>query len=337
MKEIVNQAFKSFQKISDDQHEDFLLQFHKDTYQSDEKAQVVHDEVNAYFDRVDANYSEIQVYKEKGLSRNKWFEDKLDVYEKDNPGFATNVTNAIQEAHNEHLQNLGIDEKPQKVTAPFVGVGKRITSKVLDKSFTENSYFDFIQTEVVYEQLEADKEPDAAIKRYFEEKIDFPYDNTFKKLGTAAVLRVQEQGKVGILKDKSPTDIAAIVDRTYTTAKVGYKIATGEMQASDATDYLIDRGVARVEAIIHNTAKKVGGHLGGKVGAALGSYFGPIGTTIGATIGKFLGEKAGEFIADKVSTGVKKFASYAKEKLGAVANKVSSTVSSGINFIKSFF
>ncbi|MFK5710163.1 hypothetical protein [Lysinibacillus boronitolerans] len=337
MKEIFNQTLKSFQKLSDVQHNAFILQFYTDTYKDEEKANAVNDEVNAYFNRVDSNYLEIQDYKLKGLSRNKWFEEKLEQYEQNHPGFATDITNSIQEAHNKQLKDLGVEEDVQQISTPFSGVGKRIVSKVLDKSFTENAYLDFLQTDVIYDTVQADAEPELATKRYFEEKLDSPYDKTFKKLGTAIVLRVQETGKLDILKDKTPTDIAAIVDRSYTTAKVGYKIATGEMQASDATDYLIDRGVARVEAIIHNTSKRVGGQVGQKLGAAVGSYFGPAGAAIGAKIGKLVGEKAGEFVAKKISTGVKKVASYAKEKVGSFVNTAVSVASSAWNTFKSWF
>lgn len=337
MKELFKQAFENFQKVIDIQHSPFILNYHEQTYQDIEKAKAVNDEVNAFFNRVDLNYQDIQAYKINGLSRNKWFEDKLEQYDKENPGLATEITNSVQEHHNEYLKEVGSEENIKPFNVPFTGVGKRIASKIFDKTFTENTYLDIIQTDEIYEAIDTKNESNVATKRYFEEKLDSSYDQMFKRLGTAVVLRAKETGKINILKDKTPTDIAAIVDRTYTTAKVGYKIANGEMQASDATDYLIDRGVARVEAIIHNTAKKVGGQVGQKVGAALGIYLGPAGTAIGSTIGKFVGEQAGEFVAKKISTGVKKVASYAKEKIGSVANTVASAVSSGWNCLKSLF
>ena len=333
---IFDEALMSFQKVDDVNHDQFIQKFYEQTYQNVEKAQEVHNEVNDYFERVDSNYKEIIQYKEKGLSRNKWFEEKLAHYEQLSPGSANEITNAIGAAHQKHLKNYDVESLQKPVTVPFASVGKRIIMNSLDKSISENTYITMLETEQLFSNTES-QNGDPATMRYFEETLDVPYDTSFKKLGTATVLRVQESGKVKLLEDKSPTEIAAIVDRTYTTAKVGYKIAKGELKASNATDYLIDRSVARIEAIVHRKAKEYVGKLGMHIGAALGSYFGPIGAAIGGTVGKVIGEKAEKFVAEKVTGGIKKVASYAKEKVDSIVNSIASTVSSVVGKIFSWF
>lgn len=334
MEEMFREAFESFNKINDSKQKEFILQYYNDTYKNSEKAQSINKEVNDYFDRVNSNSLDLQLYKKQGFSRNKWIEDKLELYDKDNPGSANEITNLVQDYHNKYLKVIGVENNIKPLNTSFTGIGKRIASKIFDKIFTENTYIDIIQTDEIYKKINTKNEPVFAIKRYFEEDIDSPYNEMFKKLGTAVVLRAQEKDKVNILKDKTSTDIAAIIDRTYTLAKCSYLIANNKMQPSEAIDGLIDFSTARVEAIIYNTAKKAGGQFGQKVGAALGTYFGPNGTAIGATIGKFIGERAGEFIANKISDGLNKIALYAKEKVGSFINKVGSYVSTSLNRIK---
>lgn len=334
MKETMTEIFKDFLAQKEEQYETFLQKTYEDTYQEAEKGRAVYQEVNDYFDRVETNYADILTYKEKGMSRNKWFEDQLAGYEKQSPGVAAHVVNAMQTSHAETLLDLGAEQKQAPITAPFSGVGKRIMAQAFGQTVTESSYVNVLGTASTFEQMVGATEAEPATKRYFEEKLDSPYDKTFKKVGTAAVIRVKESGKVKFLENKTPTEIAATVDRVYTTAKVGYKIANGDMQASDATDYLIDRTAARVEAGIHMAAKKVGGQLGEKAGAFVGAYFGPAGAAVGGMVGKVVGEMAGEVVAKKVSQGVQKVASVVKDKVGAVANKVGSAISSGLSRLK---
>lgn len=335
MSTIFEKAFTAFAEATG-REQQFIRAYYEETYGDAAKGAAAYDEVQAYFSRVQQNYDALQAYKQTGKSSAKWFEDQLTKLEQNMPQSAALVVNAMQDGHHEQLRAIGVETDDEPFTQSYSGVGKRIATQLTRNVIEQHTYMNMLQTEEQFEALEV-KGENPAVVRYFNEQLDSPYDQTFKELGTAALIRVQQTDKIDVLKEKSPTELAAIVDRTYTVAKIGVKIATGDMQPSDATDYLMDRAYAQVETIIHHKAKEVGGNVGATVGAAIGAYFGPVGATVGGVVGRFVGEQAGAVVAKTVTTGLKKVVTYAKEKIGAVANKIGSAISSGVRSLFSWW
>lgn len=331
LKELLQQAFQQLEKTEDTQQALFIEDYYKETYQDESKATSVYEQVNTFFKRMTTNHEAIQTYKQKGYTRNKWMEEKLSYYEQQHPGVAASIVNTLQKNQADSVQSYGIEQEAAPYTAAYSGVGKKVAMQLLNDNLTAHTYVEGLKNEQVYHQLETDASSDAATVRYFEAPLDSSYDELFKQVGTAVLLRLQKTGEMKWLENKTPTEIAAIVDKTYTYAKVCYKIAKGDMQASYATDYLIDRGVALLETLLHEKAGEVGGKMGEKVGGAIGAVFGPVGKAIGATLGKVTGEMAGHLIGEKLIEGVHKITSYAKEKIGAVANRLATAVTSKFN------
>lgn len=78
-------------------------------------------------------------------------------------------------------------------------------------------------------------------------------DTAMKKLFAAGVVFANDSKVLPFeLSDTSPTGVASLVDNGLTRVKVAYKVATGEMQAEEVADCLIDSAASRVMALADN-------------------------------------------------------------------------------------
>jgi uncharacterized protein YcfJ len=337
MKKIFKDTFRNFEGVGEEKLDSFIKNELTSIYKDSGEASHVANELNVFFDRIDTNFNEIQEGKKQSIATTRWLQNKLDGYEEVSKEIPVEIVKALNISNAENLSIL-MQERVggDLLTKEYSGHSKKIlTTKVLD-IVTEDVSLDILKTENVFNNLNGIMDEEVvSIKKYFDIELDSPFDKSVKKVGTVAAIKIQKTGKFKLFNDKSPIELAAIIDKTFTVSKIGYKIAAGEIRASDATDYLVDRGAARLEAVVHNTCIKFGAKAGARIGAVVGSVFGPAGTAVGTAVGTVVGEIAGKYVADKVGAGIRKVASKAKKFVGAVANKVEEKISSFTSGIKS--
>ncbi len=133
---------------------------------------------------------------------------------------------------------------------------------------------------------------------------------------------VQQAAKIGL--KPSPAAVSAAADLGIGTVKALYKVATGEMTVGQATNVVVDRGVAAVAAVARRAVEQAAPGVGAAIGAAIGSliWMGPV----GAQAGRVLGEMAGPVIGTLVEQGVKKVGWVVVEGVKAAAGWVASGV-----------
>lgn len=214
-------------------------------------------------------------------------------------------------------------------------------------------------------KINTDHKEVKALKEYITSDIDDEKDEDIKKVVSTATYIASQKGYLGDkMKDKKPDDIARIVDNSLTTTKVAYKVATGEIDAEEVVDYVVDRSTAQVGEIVTTkieeatttTGTVIGTNIGtaagtavgtvvgtavGKyadsaIGASIGSVLGPIGAAAGAVVGAVAGSSIGKAIGGVVKKGIEIVGGAVKAVGRAIGGAVRS-VGSAIRRVASFF
>lgn len=318
-----------------------------------EKAKKIVDDISRTIDLIDTNYQDLKKAKEEGKNRTEWLRDKIGENLKDysddkKEDFIKEVKNSLDSANKE----IGIEifDKDLNLSRPLKSYKyDDLNSKAIINDFQEQVKNNTILGAVINEngifKIDTKHQEIKAVKQYFEEKLDSPYDKNFKKAISVATEIAKDKDLLPKqVKNKTPEEISMIVDKGMTSAKVAYKLAKGELNPMDAVEYTIDRNTAILNSAIVTTTTKYGGAIGGKVGGFIGSVFGPAGTIVGTTIGTVVGKVAGHAVGKFISTGVKKIASVAKSVASSIGSGIQSVVStignglkSGWNSVTSFF
>ena len=304
------------------------------------------DAISTTIDLIADNFEDLQNAKDSGTSRTEWLKGKLDEtidnYKIENTEeFISEIKDSLKKSNT----NIGIE-----VFGKEIDISKPLTSSKYDdlnKTAIVNDFQDEIKNNtllgaIVFENGKVkidDKHKDIkAVKDYFESKLDSEKDKDFKKAVSAATVIAQKNNFLPKqIANKTPDEIAMIVDKGVTAAKVAYKLGNGEVSPLDAVEYTIDRNVAVLNSAITKTCTRVGGVVGGRVGGVIGSVFGPAGTVTGAAIGTVVG-KAGGYLAGKIiGKGVEKVASAVKSVAKSAWEGVKSVASNVGNKISSWF
>lgn len=325
--------FEKFESVTNEEHDTKVLEQLNELY-GNQQGQQVYEEIHGFFERIDSNYSEITKYKEKGLSADAWLKEKMQGYENNHPGITENLFNSFKktyfgEEQTEH-SNLNMNN-------PF---DAKIISKKLFDFVKHGANIDIVATEETLNNVLRDAATSKIktiklVKDAFEADMGDPIDNRVKEILTVGTLKIQKKIPFKFLNELEPIQVAAVVDTAYTTVKSGYKIMTGSMKTSDAVDYLVDRGTARVEAVVHKTCVKYGTKAGAKIGGVFGGVFGPAGVALGTVIGGAVGGLVGKAVASGASKGIQKIAGAAKEKAKSFISSASSAISSFTSGVKS--
>lgn len=296
-----------------------VLQKHTDL--SEEESRKVVKDVSSTIELIQDNYEDLQKAKAAGKTRAEWFKDKLDEtieqYKPENPDdFVSGIKNGLATANKELGAELFGKEinlsEPLKSTK-FEDLNKTAVVNNLQEEIKNNTLLGALVFEDGGVKIDENHKEIKAVKDYFETKLDSPTDKTFKKaVSTATVIAQKNDLLPGTFKDKTPAEIAMVVDRGVTAAKLAYKLGKGEMAPIDVVEYTIDRNTAALNSAIVTTCTKVGGAVGEKVGAFIGSVFGPAGTVVGGAIGKVVGKVAGYLVGKFITEGMKKAANAVK-------------------------
>lgn len=288
-----------------------------------------YDQIHEFFSRIDDNYSDVLYSKNQGISTESWFNQKIELYNNEQsgflPGFLKNVENEMKiEAGN----SISSDQSTAKL--------EKFEAKKMVKSLFELIKFSTNLNTISSEKHQHNMsifldEELLAIQKAVESKIGNETDVIAKEFITLAMLNSQSQFSNSALQAYSATQVAAVVDSSYSIFKVGYHLATGTIRTSIMTEYLIDRAAARIEALIHVAGKSLGTKMGAKIGKVVGSVLGPTGATLGNYVGAAIGGMVGEKIARMASNGLQKITPILKEKANRIFEKVSNHASSLVN------
>lgn len=301
-----------------------------------EAKQIVND-ISETIDVIAENFQDLQSAKENGKSRAEWLKDKLDEtinkYQVENTTeFISEVTNSLKESNTKigiEVFGKGIDVSKPLTSSEYDDLNKTAIVNDFQEEIKNNTLLGAVVLGNGKIRIDNKHKEIKAVKEYFEAKLDSPQDKIFKKAVSTATVIGQKNGLFpNQITDKTPDEIAMIVDKGVTAAKVTYKLGNGEISPLDAVEYTIDRNVAVLNSAITTTCTRVGGVVGGKVGGVIGSVFGPAGTFAGIAIGTVVGKAGGYLVGKVIGEGVKKFAStvrsFAKSTIKAIGKVFSS-------------
>lgn len=294
---------------------------HKHTDLSEEESRKVVEEVSSTIDFIQESYEDLQKAKSEGKTRAEWFKEKLDEtieqYKPENPeDFVSGIKNGLATANKElgkELFGKDLDLSEPLKSTKFDDLNKAAIAGNLLEEVKNNTLFGALVFEDGGVKIDENHKEIKAVKDYFEAELDSPADQTFKKaVSTATVIAQKNDLLPETFKDKTPNEVATVVDRGVTAAKLAYKLGKGEILPIDVVEYTIDRNTAALNSTIVTTCTKVGGAIGSKVGAAIGSVFGPAGALVGGKIGQVVGKVGGYVVGKVITEGVKKVASAVK-------------------------
>ena len=309
-----------------------------------QKSQQLVSDIADTIELVDKNYKDLKKAKENGKTRTQWLQGKVDTVVKDlsskaKDKFVQEIKTSLDVSNNDMLTDVfdeTVDISKKLSNSKYEDLNKKVIIDNFNRQLKDNTVLGAIINEDGKFKIDTKHKEIKAVKEYFEAKLDSDYDKQFKTAVSVATEIAKNKNYLPpALKDKTSEEISMIVDKGVTSAKVAYKLATGELNAMDAVEYTIDRNTAILNSAIVTATTKYGGIAGGKVGGFIGSIFGPAGTVagtaIGTVVGKFAGAKVGEFI----NTGVKKVASVTKSVASSVVSGVKSVASSVGNAVSS--
>lgn len=297
-------------------------------------------------DMIQDNFEDLRQAKENGKSRTEWFREKIDeTIETFKIQDSNHLISEIKDGLSSSNKQIGVEifGKEINISEPLLSSDYSDLNKTaIINNFQEEIKNNTLLGSIVFEKgsvkIDETHREIKAVKDYFAAKLDSSSDKAFKKAVSTATLIAQEKDLLPKqLKDKSPDEIATIVDKGVTAAKIAYKLGNGELSPLDAVEYTIDRNVATLNSAITTTCTRYGGLVGGKVGGFIGSIFGPAGTVAGAAIGTVVGKVGGYVIGKVIGEGVKKVASAVKSACSAAWEGLKSVASSAWEGLKSFF
>ena len=163
--------------------------------------------------------------------------------------------------------------------------------------------------------------------RFFTSPLGDAVEAQVTSVASAVAARLAADEPLGL----SPQGLVASIDLGLRIAKVGYKMATGEVDGLEGAELIEDRLAAGLAALAGEAAERGLELAGGTLGSAVGTLIGAPG--IGAVVGRTLGAMAGSTIRRQVERGtarvtravvrgVKAVVKSAAQRVGAWARKL---------------
>ena len=87
--------------------------------------------------------------------------------------------------------------------------------------------------------------------------VDDPREKALKKVMAAAMVTAVDKGVLPFPVPKKASSIASVVDEGLTHMKVAYKVAQGKMNPVEATETVINHGIARAVSVVKKVVSKV--------------------------------------------------------------------------------
>ena len=95
------------------------------------------------------------------------------------------------------------------------------------------------------------------VKDFMNLPVNDPKEKALKKVMAAAMVTAAEKGVLPFPVPKKASSIASVVDEGLTHMKVAYKVAQGKMNPVEATETVINHGIARAVSVVKKVASKV--------------------------------------------------------------------------------
>jgi len=301
-----------------------------------EESKEIVERISTTIDLIDENYQDLQRAKESGKSRGEWLRTKLNeniktYTDSKKEEFAKELRDSLEVANREiGIDIFDIDMELSKPLASYKydELNQKAIIGEFQKQIQDNTMLGSIINGDKKFEVNTTKDIEA-VKIYFEKELNSDYDRDFKKaVSVATEIAKQKNLLPKQIIDKTPEEIAMIVDRSLTSTKVAYKLSKGELNPIDALEVIIDRNTAILNSAIIKTTTKYGELWGGKLGTTIGSVFGVGGAVLGAKVGKTVGKLAGHKVGEAISRGVKKVATVAKSLASKALEGVKSIASS---------
>jgi len=278
------------------------------------EAKLIADDISVTIDLIADNFQDLKNAKENGKSRAEWLKDKLDeIIDKYKVGNTDEFISKIKNSLKESNAKTGFDISRSLTSPKYEDLNKMAIVNNIQKEIKNNTLLGAIIFDNGKITIDDKQKEIKAVKDYFEAKLDSQQDKIFKKAVSAATIIGQKTGLLPKqIADITPDEVAMIVDKGVTEAKIAYKLENGDISSLDAVEYVIDRNTVVLDSVITRTCTKVGEKVGEKVGAAIGSIFGPAGTEAGKVIGAVVGKAGGFVVGKMISEGFKKITCVAK-------------------------
>lgn len=311
---------------------DVLLDEMRDIY--GEAAVGKYEQIKMFLERTDDNHREIAEGKLEGRSIESWLKGRLLVGEKAFPGLIEGINDGLQGIPGGGAGREGLD-----VTNSF---DFGIMSRLIKQDVELSTFSNVLSTAAAMDEIEAPSMGlhDRYIRLTDALKSDFnsEEDREMKGLLTVSALRfVQDSDDTSVFKELDHVQTAFIVDVAYTSVKVAYKVADKSLTSEQAIEFLVDRGVARLESLVEVTCTNIGGKVGTQIGRVVGGVLGPAGSTLGGVVGNTIGKLVGKKVGDVVIAGTKKLVPVVKSSLQRLVGKTTNKIKEGANGILSKF
>lgn len=95
------------------------------------------------------------------------------------------------------------------------------------------------------------------MQEFMELPVNDPKEKALKKVIAAAMVTAADKDLLPFPVPKKASSIASVVDEGLTYVKVAYKMEQGEINPVEATDTIINHGIARAVSVVKKVASKV--------------------------------------------------------------------------------
>ena len=287
-----------------------------------------YEQIKMFLEHTDADHREIAEGRLEGRSRQSWLKGRLKVGEKGLPGVTEGIIDGLREQDGGDDDCEALDVKD---SFDFDIMTSKIQQDLEIDTLSGVLILDIAMDEVNTSGASS-YEGNSRLTNALKSGFNSEEDREMKQLLTVSALKfIQKADEDSILKKLNHVQTSFVVDAAYTSVKVASKVADKSLTIEGAVDFLVDRGVARLESLVYVTCTTIGGKIGTRVGRVTGGVFGFAGSALGrivvSTIGKMVGKKAG----DVIFTDIKKIVPIAKSGIRHYAekskNKVKGTLS----------
>lgn len=315
-------------------------------FESQNEAEAAASDIIRTIESIDSNFKEIQKRREQGHDITNWVIDRLNIVVEKHPfieknSFLNEIKEGLMTANNQLFGALFRDKR--RISTPFEssnfdGLNKRAMASDLLKDSENNALLTMAAMHTDVSAIVGNESIRTTMKEFFVSPLNSDNEISAKAaIATAVLIAAKKEWISPGYSNISPVMAAAIADRSASSAKVAFKVASGESTTIDAINYIVDRAAATMITIVDENCEKVGEKVGGAVGSMVGVVFGPTGASIGQMVGQTIGAMAGRVIGDKIIKGIEKCTEVVKEKVGKVMDCVYSNVSSAWNKLTSWF
>ncbi|MEZ4525517.1 MAG: hypothetical protein R2941_06300 [Desulfobacterales bacterium] len=242
-------------------------------------------------DDIDAAFQDLVHAKEIGKSRNAWLETQLEEFagslpEDEKIPFIQEMKTAMVQSEAELLKTGEQTHPPLSEPLKndeFKDLNKKAIAQNIESDIRNNTLLKVITAQEII-KFDPAKEYDEipSVKDFFQRPLDHPEDKNIKKIVSAATVAARNRGWIKSLEKQSVKEISAIADLGVSGAKVAYKVGTGEINSTDAIDYMVDRATATFAAVAKKAVPSAAASAGVAIGTVIGSVFGPTGAYVGA-------------------------------------------------------